>query len=59
MNNVDEILDKALSYFKSGYNCAESTLLAIAKDVLEIDRARATILTINYLFTTLTKAHKK
>jgi len=37
MNSVNEILDNALSYFKSGYNCAESTLLAIAKDVLEID----------------------
>ena len=32
-----KIIDKALSYFKSGYNCAESTLLAIAKDALEID----------------------
>ena len=37
MKNVNEIIDKALSYFKSGYNCAESTLLAIAKDALEID----------------------
>lgn len=37
MKNVNEIIDKALSYFKSGYNCAESTLLAIAKDALEIN----------------------
>ena len=32
-----EIIDKALSYFGSGYNCAESTLLAIAKDTLEMN----------------------
>ena len=37
MKNVNEIVDKASSYFKSGYNCAESALLAIAKDALEID----------------------
>jgi C_GCAxxG_C_C family probable redox protein len=37
MKNVNEIIDKALSYFTSGYNCAESTLLAIAKDALEVD----------------------
>lgn len=37
MKNVNEIVDKASFYFKSGYNCAESTLLAIAKDAFEID----------------------
>ena len=37
MKSVNEIVDKASSYFKSGYNCAESTLLAIAEEVLEID----------------------
>lgn len=37
MENVNKIVDKASSYFKSGYNCAESTLLAIAKDALKID----------------------
>ena len=37
MKDADEIVDEALSYFTSGYNCAESTLLAIAKDALEVD----------------------
>jgi C_GCAxxG_C_C family probable redox protein len=37
MKNVNEIVDKALSYFRSGYNCAESTLLAIAKDAFGTD----------------------
>lgn len=37
MKNVNEIVDKALSYFRSGYNCAESMLLAIAKDALGTD----------------------
>lgn len=37
MKNVNEIIDGALSYFRGGYNCAESVLLAIAKDALEID----------------------
>jgi len=37
MENVNDIVDKASSYFKSGYNCAESTLLAIAKDALKVD----------------------
>lgn len=36
MKNINEIIDRALSYFRSGYNCAESVLLAIAKDALEI-----------------------
>ena len=37
MKNVTKIVNKTLSYFRSGYNCAESVLLAIAKDALEID----------------------
>jgi C_GCAxxG_C_C family probable redox protein len=37
MKTVNEIVDKASSYFKSGFNCAESTLLAIAKDAFEIE----------------------
>ena len=37
MENVAEIIDRALSYFKGGYNCAESVLLAIAKDALELN----------------------
>lgn len=37
MKNVNGIMNKALSYFRSGYNCAESVLLAIAKDAFEID----------------------
>lgn len=37
MENMRKIVDKASSYFKSGYNCTESTLLAIAKDALKID----------------------
>ena len=37
MENMNDIVDKASSYFKSGYNCAESTLLAIARDALKID----------------------
>ena len=36
MRNINEVMNKALSYFRSGYNCAESVLLAIAKDALEI-----------------------
>ncbi|MGD8505090.1 MAG: C-GCAxxG-C-C family protein [Candidatus Bathyarchaeota archaeon] len=30
-------IEKASSYFRNGYNCAESTLLAIAEDVLGIE----------------------
>ena len=37
VRNVKEIADKVSSYFRSGYNCAESTLLAIAKDALQVD----------------------
>ena len=37
MENVNEIVDKASSYFENGYNCAESTLLAVAKDGLKLD----------------------
>jgi C_GCAxxG_C_C family probable redox protein len=37
MENMNEIVDKASSYFKNCYNCAESTLLAIAKDGLKLD----------------------
>ena len=37
MKHVEKISDKALSYFRIGYNCAESVLLAIARDALEID----------------------
>lgn len=37
MRDVNEIVDEASSYFRSGFNCAESTLLAIAKDALDID----------------------
>lgn len=37
MKNLNEIIDKALLNFKRGYNCAESVLLAIAKDALEPD----------------------
>ena len=37
MKNLKETVDKALSYFRNGYNCSESTLLAIAKDAFEID----------------------
>jgi C_GCAxxG_C_C family probable redox protein len=37
MKNVNEIVEKALSYSNIGYNCAESALLAIAKDALEIE----------------------
>lgn len=33
---TDEVKNEALSYFRSGYNCAESVLLAIAKDALEM-----------------------
>jgi len=37
MKNVNEVMNKALSYFENGYNCAESVLLAIAKDALKVD----------------------
>jgi len=37
MKHVNRIIDCALSYFRIGYNCAESVLLAIAKDALGID----------------------
>jgi C_GCAxxG_C_C family probable redox protein len=37
MEHANKIIDSALSYFKAGYNCAESVLLAIAKDALKID----------------------
>lgn len=36
MNNVKEVIDKALLYFENGYNCAETVLLAIAKDYMKI-----------------------
>lgn len=36
MKSVDEIVDKALSDFKAGYNCGETVLLAI-KEAYEID----------------------
>jgi len=36
MKSVREITDKALFYFTNEYNCAESVLLAIAKDALEV-----------------------
>jgi len=37
MKTVKEIVDEASSHFKSGYNCAESTLLTIAKNAFEMD----------------------
>ena len=37
MKSTAEIVNKALSYFNSGFNCAESTLLAIAKDAMTLD----------------------
>ena len=37
MENVNEIVDKASSYFENGYNCAESMPSAIAKDGLKLD----------------------
>ena len=37
MKHADRAIDCALSYFRMGYNCAESVLLAIAKDALAID----------------------
>jgi len=37
MKHVDRIVDRALSHFRVGYNCSETVLLAIAKDVLDID----------------------
>lgn len=37
MKKVNEVIDKALSHFRSGYNCSESTLLAIARDALALD----------------------
>ncbi|MEM2917196.1 MAG: C-GCAxxG-C-C family protein [Candidatus Bathyarchaeia archaeon] len=36
MKNLNEVVDEALSYFRSGFNCSESVLLAIANSVLEI-----------------------
>ncbi len=36
MKNVQEAVEKALSSFRAGFNCAESTLSAIADDVLEM-----------------------
>jgi len=37
MEHANKIIDRAFSYFKAGYNCAESVLLAIAKDALKIN----------------------
>jgi len=37
MKHANRISDGAFSYFRIGYNCAESVLLAIAKDALEIE----------------------
>jgi len=37
MKHANKIIDRAFSYFRIGYNCAESVLLAIAKDASEID----------------------
>ena len=37
MKTLNKTVGKASSYFKSGFNCAESTLLAIAKDAFEIE----------------------
>lgn len=37
MKHANKTVDGAFSYFRIGYNCAESVLLAIAKDALEID----------------------
>ena len=37
MKNMNKVIDRDLSYFRSGYNCAESVLLAIAKDALQIN----------------------
>ena len=37
MKNVDRKADEVSSYFRSGYNCAESVLLGIAKDFLGIN----------------------
>lgn len=37
MQIVNEIVRKASSYFKSGFNCSESVLLAIARDAFEIE----------------------
>jgi len=37
MKHANRIIDGAFSYFRIGYNCAESVLLAIAKDALEIE----------------------
>jgi C_GCAxxG_C_C family probable redox protein len=37
MKTAQEIISKALFHFGNEYNCAESTLLAIAKDAYQID----------------------
>jgi C_GCAxxG_C_C family probable redox protein len=37
MKHANRIIGGAFSYFRIGYNCAESVLLAIAKDALEIN----------------------
>lgn len=37
MKHANRIIDGAFSYFRIGYNCVESVLLAIAKDALEIE----------------------
>jgi len=37
MKHANRIIDGAFSYFRIGYNCAESVLLAIAKDALKIN----------------------
>ena len=34
---MNKIIDRNLSYFRSGYDCTESVLMAIAKDALEIN----------------------
>jgi C_GCAxxG_C_C family probable redox protein len=37
MKHANRIIDGAFSYFRIGYNCAESVLLAMAKDALKIN----------------------
>jgi len=37
MKSLNEIVDKALSYFRSGFNCSESVLLAIANDAFGME----------------------
>ena len=37
MKHANRIIDGTFSYYRIGYNCAESVLLAIAKDALKIN----------------------